>query len=226
MSVDACDPDTGDTASVCMGRGMRKKKLAPKLRQDLLPDGPAPLPPPREPPPPEDSELCGPRRFVQIRPNLRLVLNEMVRTAGNAFGVSRLYFGRPAHIPDAHHGGMPDHVITQDRHAMVVSPSSVWSAIWPYLNLSAWRLGSWFWGGGDTKSKAAFKDLVKNVLLAQDFNLRELEGVQWDRIDEKLASNVGDQPYGGEGWQNSTLMIEIPTGVKRKVGGGHDTWPD
>jgi hypothetical protein len=70
MSVDACGPDTSDAAGVCMGCGMRKKKLAPKLLQDLLPDGPAPLPPLREPPPHQrnqsSSVLADLSRFSQI----------------------------------------------------------------------------------------------------------------------------------------------------------------
>jgi Plavaka transposase len=197
-----------------MGRGKRKKRLAPKLRQDVLPDGQAPLPPLRQSPTPEVDET-GPRSFLQIRQNLRLVFTDIVHTTVNTFGVSRAYYGRPTCIPDEYmtvgEQAMP--LVAGQRH----QPRSLRATLWPYPNISAWRLGSWFWGGGDTKSKAGFKDLVKSVLLSPDFNVRELSDIRWDDIDEMLAKDAGNQPYGGEGWKETAITISIPTGVKKKA---------
>lgn len=197
-----------------MGRGMHKKTLAPKQRQDILPDGPAPLPPPRPLTP--ELEDSAPRAFLRIQPNLCLMFTEMVHTTVNTFGLSRLYYGRPAAIPDKYMTlGQSDHTaLTRGSHPAAASLSDT---TWPYPNMSSWCLGSWFWGSGDIKSKAGFKDLVKNVLLAPDFNVQELESVHWDVINNLLATDSAEGPYGGDGWKESMITIDIPTGLKRKV---------
>ncbi|KIJ50055.1 hypothetical protein M422DRAFT_160141, partial [Sphaerobolus stellatus SS14] len=90
-------------------------------------------------------------------------------------------------------------------------------ALWPYPNISSWRLGSWFWGQGDTKSRAGFKDLVNNVLLAEDFNLDDIQDIPWDKINDLLAQISPTAPEG-EGWVETSVDIEVPTGVKKKAG--------
>ncbi|KIJ22617.1 hypothetical protein M422DRAFT_196960 [Sphaerobolus stellatus SS14] len=90
-------------------------------------------------------------------------------------------------------------------------------AIWPYPNISSWRLGSWFWGQGDTKSLAGFRDLVNNVLLAKDFKLEDIQNVAWDKINDLLAQISPNAPEG-EGWVETSVDIEVPTGIKKKAG--------
>jgi hypothetical protein len=87
--------------------------------------------------------------------------------------------------------------------------------LWPYPNISAWRLGNWFWNSGDTKSRESLKTLTREVILASDFIPKDLDGVSWDSIDEKLASAAQGTPFEDEGWISATVNICVPTGIKQ-----------
>jgi Plavaka transposase len=189
----------------------------------MLPEGPAPLPVDTSPQvtSPEgltqstssgDSEDHITRTFIQLTKTVRLRLTETVHTAANAFGLSRIYYGRPARIPDE--------VVSLDSAGVdshswppVVDPGGLRESLWPYPNISAWRLGDWFWNGGDTKSKAGLKTLVNDVLLANDFVVKDLTGISWDAIDEELAHGQ-PTPISGQGWMECSVCIQVPSGIK------------
>ena len=136
----------------------------------------------------------------------------MVHTAVNAFGLSWIYYGRPARIPDEHvHLTGAEVDATPETGRFI----SMQDSMWPYPNISAWRLGDWFWNGGDTKSKVGLKTLVSDVLLASDFAVKDLAGVSWDVIDEGLAHGQVATPFTGNGWTECSVEIEVPTGVKK-----------
>lgn len=134
----------------------------------------------------------------------------------NTFRVSRLYYGKPDRIPDEFIS--PADVVVDNVASMSSSHRrrGILEAIWPYPNLSTWRLGSWFWSSGDTKSRSGFKDLVDNVLLAEDFNIDDIRGVNWDNLNDLLAKSAPDAPEG-ENWRESAVDIEVPTGIKKKA---------
>jgi hypothetical protein len=197
------------------GQGHQNKKASQKVR-DMRPEGPAPFPSAgvsahnvREP---GDVDTGLSRTFVQLAQNVRLRLTETVQTTANAFELSRLYYGHPARIPDKH-------VSVEDVascSAILQSSSREFHAmIWPYPNISAWRLGNWFWNSGDTKSRSSLKSLVNGVLLAKDFIVNDLVGVSWEAINEKLAQDREDAPFAGAGWRSCDVKIKVPTGVKK-----------
>ncbi|KIJ32462.1 hypothetical protein M422DRAFT_265630 [Sphaerobolus stellatus SS14] len=205
-----------------LGRGNRQKRRTIKLRDDYPPEGPALLPAPEEMQPAEDPELemvpsTVTRRFLQLANNIRLILVQKFWTKSNTFGLSRLYYGNPSCISD-------EFTSTADMATAAVNsqpPKAVkdgmLDAIWPYPNISSWRLGSWFWGQGDTKSLTGFRDLVNNVLLAKDFKLKDIQNVAWDKINDLLAQISPNAPEG-EGWVETSVDIEVPTGIKKKAG--------
>ncbi|GJJ13554.1 hypothetical protein Clacol_007809 [Clathrus columnatus] len=201
-----------------LGRGHRIKK--PKKRDDWLPEGPAPPPdqmePVNDPEPEVPIPSAAPRQFIQITPHIKLILVEKYWTMTNSFGISRLYYGKPSCIPD-HLNSAADLVsgLLDPTHSQPTR-REIQDAIWPYPNISSWRLGRWLWNSGDTKSLAGFKDLVNNVLLAEDFRQEDLAGIQWDKIHSLLAETLPGAPEG-EGWCQASVDIQVPTGVKKKV---------
>jgi len=149
--------------------------------------------------------------------NVKLILVDKFKTTANTFRISRLYYGKPACIPEEFIGTAD--VAAEGLASMSKShrQQGILDAIWPYPNLSAWRLGSWFWSSGDTISRSGFKDLVDNVLLAEDFDLEDIRDMNWDKIDDLLAKCALDAPEG-EGWRESSIDVEVPTGMKKKAG--------
>lgn len=116
----------------------------------------------------------------------------------NSFGLSHVYYGQPSRISDEHlsiqelSGRVGGDPIDSDKGDGLFSISqSIQTAIYPYPNLSTWRIGDWFWRQGEMKSKAGLKSLISDVILAHDFNKEDLRNVSWDSIDDKLAKGKG-----------------------------------
>ncbi|GJJ14857.1 hypothetical protein Clacol_009125 [Clathrus columnatus] len=211
-------PDT--VLSPQLGRGHRIKK--PEKRDDWLPEGPAPMLSLEQVGPANDPEsnvvtLHVPsRQFLQLAPKARLIFVKKFWTSTNSFGISRLYYGEPSYIPDQHNTVANMTTKTLQSLPSQISNREICEAIWPYPNISSWRLGEWLWRSGDTKSLVGFKDLVNNVILAEDFTPAELHGVPWDKINSLLAARLPMSPEG-EGWCEAHVEIQVPTGVKRKT---------
>ncbi|KIJ35487.1 hypothetical protein M422DRAFT_262270 [Sphaerobolus stellatus SS14] len=204
------------------GRGQRAKRPPARYREDYLPEGPAPLPPSNEMQSAEDPEpepiAPQPHRFLQVANNIRLVLVEKYWTRMNTFGLSQLDYGHPSRIPDEL-VCMEDMVTTaaaSEPLSLKNRKCGIRKAIWPYPNISSWRLGSWFWSQGNTKSRSGFKELINNVLLADDFSLEDIRDVAWDKINELLGQTHPTAPEG-EGWLQTDVEIKVPTGIKKRA---------
>ena len=68
------------------------------------------------------------------------------------------------------------------------SKKTVNEIISPYPNMSSFRFANWFWNGGHKKSKIERGKLL-NTLLAPDFDVEDLRGVNFDKIDMELAND-------------------------------------
>ena len=64
------------------------------------------------------------------------------------------------------------------------SEKSVLEMISPYPNVSAFRFGNWFWNGCYEKSKEE-RDKLIDMMLAPDFDVEDLRGVNFNKIDTK-----------------------------------------
>ncbi len=122
------------------------------------------------------------------------------RTEENFFGLSRDYFSRPSFEPDE---GVtikdmtdfhPKSKINNDT-LKILPPSltihvEVGESNWfsPFQNSSTCRLLDWFWNGPEKKSLADLNSLVKNVLMADDFNREDFKDFnakkEQDRLDK------------------------------------------
>ncbi|SJL10770.1 uncharacterized protein ARMOST_14164 [Armillaria ostoyae] len=169
-------------------------------REDVLPEGPGRL----EDESNEVPESQGPVRRVLLH------VNEHVRTATNAFGLSREYRRRPIAIPDM--GKLPQDFVaaspTVERKRRRIA-----DIIYPYPNLSAFSFNDWMKKGSDKKTKGEWKRL-QDILTAPTFRTEDLVGVDFDSIDKKLAEDV-QSPWGGNGWTTSSVTVKVPTGTKQ-----------
>lgn len=187
----------------------RVRKPTAKRREaleDVLPEGPGPIDTRPEP------VLQSPQAVPPVQ-NIYLRLPRLVRTLANSFGVSRLYIYPPTRIPDMDID-LPGMVAdVGDTMNAGRSEKTVDEIISPYPNMSSFRFANWFWNGGLKKSKIERGKLL-DILLAPDFDVEDLRGVNFDKIDMEL---VNDPEGAGEldnGWSTSTLTIKVPVATK------------
>ncbi|PBK60412.1 hypothetical protein ARMSODRAFT_898121 [Armillaria solidipes] len=169
-------------------------------REDVLPEGPGHL---------EDESNDAPESQGPVQ-RVLLHVSEHVRTAANAFGLSREYRRRPTAIPDT--GKLPQDFVaaspTVERKRRRIA-----DIIYPYPNLSAFSFNDWMKKGSDKKTKGERKRL-QDILTAPTFRTEDLVGVNFDSIDKKLAEDV-QSPWGGNGWTTSSVTVKVPTGTKQ-----------
>jgi hypothetical protein len=175
------------------------------LRPDVFPEGPGPL---EEVPP---APAMPPVAATSLTRPLLLRIPELVRTMVNSFGLTRLYFGRPTGVPDlelvlenyvADHVGDPDPLLEK----------SISDIIFPYPNIHAFNLNKWYWTKG-TKSKEDRRDLIENVIGAPGFKPKKVVDVDFEKLDEQVSKGLGSR-LDGSGWENSSIVIEVPMGQK------------
>ncbi|KAF9555020.1 hypothetical protein CPC08DRAFT_643501 [Agrocybe pediades] len=94
----------------------------------------------------------------------------------------------------------------------------------PFLNATVFRLINWYYSGSNLKTQSSLDSLVKDVLLAEDFNPSHLKGFsaakELRRLDKALEViddngngdwEDADTPLSGhDGWRNSTVKIPLP----------------
>jgi hypothetical protein len=83
----------------------------------------------------------------------------------------------------------------------------------PYLNMSLFQFAIWFWNGGHKKSKIEW-DKLFDTLLAPDFDVEDLRGVNFDKIDMELVNDLEGTGESDNGWSTSTLTIKVPVATK------------
>lgn len=86
-------------------------------------------------------------------------------------------------------------------------PQATVNAIAPCPNISVFRLQHWHWTHGVKKTKNSREALVHNVLLQPDFVGSDLAGVNWDTLDDALASHP---KHSAASCSNATVPLIIP----------------
>ncbi|KIJ48074.1 hypothetical protein M422DRAFT_248240 [Sphaerobolus stellatus SS14] len=172
---------------------MERTRRTTRKILDMHPEGPAPLPPLSPVPQPEPEEFR--RTYVQLSNRLTPITDENL-------GIELS-------------GKLVSEQSEQGADGPFSLSQTIEDAIYPYPNLSSWRVGNWFWTQGETKAKAGLKSLVDNVILAEELDREELRNVSWDAIDEKLAKGKGaTKASPADGSQESSVEILMPTGIK------------
>jgi len=155
------------------------------------------------------------------------------KTGPNSFGIYRVYkSGEPSFTPDdnfriANVSDGPNFIQDppQARSAWAspfglgitaVNPpadSEITPGYLPFKNMSVFRLMRWFYDSSLTKSLGTLNDLVYNVLLAPDFDVKDLTDFDAAREARRL-DNDKDAPVPAnpikDGWIETTVPISVP----------------
>jgi len=170
----------------------------PRNFPDILPPAP-PYIPPTEPEDEDDSEsttaLIG------------------FRTACDSYGISREYpCGKPSITPNSHNS---IYEVSDSPYlsSLTTNPTNNFE---PFRNASTFRLMDWFYRPSITKSIAEVNALVKDVILAPDFNPEDLIGFdaakENSRMDKyRTRSSDGPTPFSyNNGWLKGSVDIQLP----------------
>ena len=95
------------------------------------------------------------------------------------------------------------------------SEKTVNEIISSYLNMSLFRFAIWFWNGGHKKSKIKWDKLLDPLLAPDfDFDVEDLRGVNFNKIDMELVNDPEGTGDSDNGWSTSTLTIKVPVATK------------
>ncbi|KAG1824196.1 hypothetical protein EV424DRAFT_1538221 [Suillus variegatus] len=143
-----------------------------------------------------------------------LMLHDTIHTACNSFGLSRLYPRRPSFKPDKF---IPSTLLARTCPTAVQETDSpglpnVLPPPFPFPNMTIYRLVSWMNAGSHKKSEAEIQRLVKDVLQADDFDVKDLEGFSVRRSLRELDRDEGGKRIiFPDDWVEADITIDIPT---------------
>ncbi|KAG2751990.1 hypothetical protein P692DRAFT_20688057, partial [Suillus brevipes Sb2] len=147
-----------------------------------------------------------------------LTLRDTLQTGFNSFGLCRLYPHRPSFEPDQL---IPSLLLARTSptaaiHETDPSPSSnVFAPPYPFANMTIYRLLSWMNSGSSRLSESKVSDLVKDVLLAEDFDRKDLENFSVRRSLRELDKDEsGSRVTFPDDWIQTSVTIKIPTKSK------------
>ncbi|KAF8223515.1 hypothetical protein L208DRAFT_1080205, partial [Tricholoma matsutake] len=81
----------------------------------------------------------------------------------------------------------------------------------PFLNAMVYWLMSWFYFGLNQKSVAELDHLVKEVILQEDFDVRDLKDFSASQELHRLDTMEDEAVFLGEaGWRESSVKIPLP----------------
>ena len=196
-------------------RQQRKQRLPARYR-DQLPEAPPAIHP--DP---------APASTPSILPRVILHVFDSFRTAFNKFGIAREYRHRPSYDPEQ---SVPIEELANFGNGggtAVDLGTSHQSAPWPWSNMSVWRMMAWLLTGNGEKSSGETNRLVDGVLLADDFDLKDLSGFnaetamrKLDQAEAALQSNPTSS-VNWDGWKtNVGVDIQVPSREKCAKGNG------
>ncbi|KAG2744181.1 hypothetical protein P692DRAFT_201722197, partial [Suillus brevipes Sb2] len=149
-----------------------------------------------------------------------LTLRDSLQTAFTAIGLCRNYPRRPSFEPDKFISSsllastcptIADVLDTQ-RHDPFHGASG---PPFPFPNMTIYRLMTWMNSGSHQKSEAEVSRLVKDVIQAEDFNLKDLDGFSVRKNLRALDNNGGKGTVTfPDDWLETDITIEIPTRSK------------
>ena len=146
--------------------------------------------------------------------HLRSRILKFFRTPKNLFGLSRQYFSDklPTHDPDQL---VSLNDLCHDTDSQSTQPDLSYQSIgtfFPYPNQNSFRLGDWFWNGGE-KSQGSFKELL-DIVGDPSFQPSDVRHTKWSAINAALASNdLEDEDEWTDtdaGWMRKPISISVP----------------
>ena len=182
----------------------------PQALPSLLPDG-VPQPTPLNTPPPFASAMREAIPLLARRVGSHIC--RTFKTPRNIFGLSRLFYGRemPSDDTEAEITLQDLSNISVDRDPLNSTPPT----FYPFPHRSAFAMGDWFWNGGVQKSLRSFRELM-DILSDPEFNLEDVQGVNWDQVNNLLAmDDEGEWVDEDAGWMRTPVTISVPYQSRR-----------
>lgn len=141
-----------------------------------------------------------------------LTFRDTLQTAFNTFGLCRLYPRRPSFEPTKF---IPSSLLARSCPTLAHgtdSPAQVLPPPYPFPNTTIYRLMTWMNSGSHQKSETEVQRLVTNVLQADDFDIKHLEGFSVRRSLRELdRDDSGEKITFPDDWIESGVTIDIPT---------------
>lgn len=143
-----------------------------------------------------------------------LTLRDSLQTAFNAMGLCRQYPRRPSFEPDKFipssllATSCPTSCDSHGTHAPDLPPEPPY----PFPNMTIHRLMTWMNSGSLRKSETEVSRLVNDVIQAEDFNPRDLDGFSVRRSLRALDLSGGNETTTfPDDWQETDITLNIPT---------------
>lgn len=143
-----------------------------------------------------------------------LTLRDTLQTAFNSFGLCRLYPRRPSFEPDHF---IPSELLAKTSPTAAQlegddSPAKVFAPPYPFPNMTTYRLMSWMHSGSNMISETKVSHLVKDVIMAEDFDRNHLENFSVKRSLRELDSDErGRGVTFPDDWIQTNVAFDIPT---------------
>ncbi|KAG2049933.1 hypothetical protein BDR06DRAFT_892788, partial [Suillus hirtellus] len=137
-----------------------------------------------------------------------LTLRDTLQTTFNLFGLCRIYPCHPSFELDTF---VPSSLLARTCPAAAQETDSlprVFAPPWPFPNMTTYRLISWMNSGSSQISETKVAALIKDVMLAEDFDQEHLQKFSLDK-DES-----GKKIVFPDDWIETTVTIDIPTKVR------------
>jgi len=136
----------------------------------------------------------------------------MLQTTFNSFGLCRLYPRRPSFEPNKF---ILSSLLAQTCPTATQgndSPSKLFVPPFPFSNMTIYQLLTWMNSGSTWVLETKVVDLVKNVMLVEDFNRNHLRGFSvrqslWELDKDKSRKGITFP----DDWINTDVTINIPT---------------
>ncbi|KAG2046937.1 hypothetical protein BDR06DRAFT_1014331 [Suillus hirtellus] len=142
-----------------------------------------------------------------------LTLQDKLQTSFNSLGLCRLYPRRLSFEPDKF---VPSSLLSSTcPAALPEADSDILPPPYPFTNMTVYRLMSWMNSGSNKKSEAEVARLVKEVMLAEDFDLKHLENFSVRKSLCELDSDFSRRKIEfPDDWLQADVTIKIPTKSK------------
>ncbi|KAJ3574501.1 hypothetical protein NP233_g1725 [Leucocoprinus birnbaumii] len=216
-------PTTGDSAIPVAENQVFDPPPPPPPPGYMVPSQATPFPHIRQPsrsPSPELPTTAGVNTEVPLRP---AVISKTIR---NTFGLYREYTTFPQNDPEDAHT-LDDHCVSPN---LTTNPSGQPRRWWagfgsaiekvkefyaPFMNPTTYRLMKWFYTS-TTKSLSDLYKLVRHVLVAPDFNSKDLKGFSAEQEGKSVDMETGMQETNSgvftkkNFWKVSSVELKIP----------------
>ncbi|KIK33685.1 hypothetical protein CY34DRAFT_18219 [Suillus luteus UH-Slu-Lm8-n1] len=147
-----------------------------------------------------------------------LTLRDTLQTAFNSVGICRLYPRHPSFEPNTY---IPSSLLARSCPTVVQAtnflPTAILPPPYPFPNMTIYRLMSWMNSGSHRKSENEVQRLVGDIIQADDFDVKHLEGFSVRRSLRELDKDEGvDTVNFPDDWIKASATIDIPTRSKEE----------